>query len=238
MSTVGNPLVGASWGASPMNPSLFGNPANPSQQPAPPPTVTGPPIGQWGNPGNLEDPFSNLKDATRNAGGLNVEQGQLRNELIPMFANQMFSMAGPAGDFFKQLMNLGSPYYQQQQAAGFNQGVQQNQNAAAQAGQQLQAQGYGNTPSGANAAMIGGMNMQGSQNLSNQFLQQLFQNENLQSQGASGLSQLAALFNPQGLFGNVNISGTTQGPSAADSISGLLKGVGSLFGNKGIPTGQ
>jgi hypothetical protein len=220
-----NPLSGASFGASPLNPSLFGNPANPVPTNA---TATSTAVPN-GNPGNLANPSSNLKDITRNAGFENVQEGQERNQLIPQFAQLMQQFAGPAGDYFKNLMNLGSPYYQQQQAASFNSGVNQNQNAAAQARQQLNAAGYGNTPSGATAAMIGGMNMQGSQNLAQAYLQNLFQNENLQSQGASGLSSLAGLFNPASLFGENTVSGTTQGPSAASQFQDVASGIGSAF---------
>lgn len=233
MSTTPNPLSGASFGVSPLNPSLFGNPANPA------PSTSGSPFSATnaqvpnGNPGNLANPNSNLKDITRNAGFENVQEGQERNNLIPQFAQLMQQFAGPAGDYFKNLMNLGSPYYQQQQAASFNNGVNQNQNAASQARQQLQAQGYGATPSGATAAMIGGMNMQGSQNLAQSYLQNLFQNENLQSQGASGLASLAGLFNPSSLFGENTVSGSTQGPTATGQLQQLMSGFGSLFGSSG-----
>src|SRR5262249_45109861 len=137
-----------------------------------------------------------------------LETGQLRNQMLPQFANQLFSLAGPAGDFYKQLMNLGSPYYQQKQSEGFTQGVKANEDAAAKARQQLSASGYGATPSGATAAMIGGMNQAGSQSLAEQYLQNLFQNENMQMQGAQGLGQLASLFQPGQLFGNVSTPGT------------------------------
>lgn len=218
MSTMPNPLSGASFGTSPLNPSLFSNPANPVNTAVP-----------NGNPGNLPNPTSNLKDITRNVNLLNVQQGQERNSLIPQFAALMQGFAGPAGDYFKNLMNLGSPYYQQQQEASFNNGVKNNNDATAQARQQLATQGYGNTPSGATAAMIGGMNMQGAQNLAQSYLQNLFQNENLQSQGASGLGTLAGLFNPASLFGNNTVSGTTQGPSAASQFGDISSGIGNLF---------
>lgn len=236
-----NPFTGASWGDNMINPQMF---ASPNSSSAPPPSSAGtnnlfgapPPIatpnsGPTGNPGNLANPASNLKDAMRNAGFLNVIQGQLRDQLIPMFANLMTQYATPAANFAGNLMNLGSPYYQQKQEESFNQGVQQNQNAAGQARQQMDVQGYGGTPSGAEAAMIGGMNQAGSQNLATNYLQNLFQNENMQMQGASLLQQLAAMFNPSSLFGNVNVSGSTQGPSATDEFSKVLQGI---FGSAGV----
>lgn len=244
MSAVSNPLVGASFGTNPINPALFSNPSgtnpgappstNPFSAPAPLPTAN---TGPLGNPGNLEDPASNLKDATRNAGFENVITGQYRNTLIPQFANELFSLATPAANYFANLMNLGSPYYQQQQRASFEQGVGQNQNASAQAQQQINRQGYGYTPSGASAATIGGMNIAGGQNLAQLFLQNLFQNENLQSQAGSALAQLASLFNPSQLTGqSTQVGGSTQGPSAAGQIGSILGGIGSLFApSGGIP---
>jgi hypothetical protein len=218
----------------PLNPSLFGNPANPVGTNSPNPFTAPPPITSAnGNPGDLENPGSNLKDAMRNAGLLNVQEGQIRNQMIPQFANLMQQYATPSANFFANLMNLGSPYYKQKQEEGFNQGVQQNQNAAAQARQQLQSSGYGNTPSGANAAMIGGMNMQGSQNLAQAYLQNLFQNENLQAQGAGGLAQMAALFNPAQLFGENTVSGSTQGPTASSQFKDVMSGINSLFSGGG-----
>jgi len=220
MSSVGNPL--------------FSFPGQNTNQPPPsalPPTtpfnLTTPNM----NPGNLDNPTSNIKDITRNTGLTNLATGQYRNQLIPLFAQMMSQYGGQAGDFLKQLMDKGSPFYQQHQREGFEQGVQQNQNAGAQARQQLSSAGYGATPSGATAAMIGGMNQQGGQNLSEQYLQNLFQNENMMLQGSQGLTQLAGLFNPSSLFGNVSTPGSTQGPSGIDEASSLI---GGIFGSGGF----
>lgn len=217
---------------------LFSFPGqNTNQPPPPPPGSALPPTSPFNlstpniNPGNLANPTSNIKDITRNTGLTNLETGAFRNQLIPMFAQMMSQFGGQAGDFLKQLMDKGSPFYQQHQREGFEQGVQQNQNAAGQARQQLSSAGYGATPSGSTAAMIGGMNQQGSQNLSEQYLQNLFQNENLMLQGSQGLTQLAGLFNPSSLFGNVSNPGTTQGPSAADQLSSIFS---SIFGSGGF----
>lgn len=241
MATASNPLTGSSWGS--QNPNQNNNAAwinqsvNPGnfgsipQPPNPLSTPSGAPGGSALNPGGLANPFTNIKDITRNTGLENLMTGDLRNQLIPQFASLMTGYAGPAANFFNTLMNLGSPYYQQKQAESFNQGVQQNQNAAAQARQGLQAQGYGYAPSGATAAMLGGMNQAGAQSLSEQYLQNLFQNENLQAQGAQGLSQLAAMFNPSSLFGNVSTPGSTQGPAAAEQAAAVI---GSIFGSGGF----
>src|SRR5215472_9025200 len=168
MAAFSNPYIGSGWTPAPTSNSVLGSPlfntgaqlpqtnallgwagSNINQAapqavsgPFTAPTITGPPTGVWGNPGNLENPGSNLKDAMRNAGYLNVMQGQLRNQLIPMFANEMFALATPAANFYDTLMSdNNSPFYQAKQSEAFNQGVLQNQNAAAQAQQQLAERG-------------------------------------------------------------------------------------------------
>jgi hypothetical protein len=217
MSTSPNPLAG--WTGTNIN--------------QPPPSNTNP-ISLSSpnvNPGNLANPTSNAKDILRNTGLENLQTGALRNQLIPLFSSMMGKFGGSAGDFFTKLMDLGGPFYQQKQREGFEQGVKSNQDAAAMARQQAGAAGTGFTPSGTNVAMIGGMNQQGGQSLAEQFLQNLFQNENLQMQGGQGLAQLAGLFNPSQMTGQqVSTPGSTQGPAAAEQVAAIL---GSLFGSKG-----
>jgi hypothetical protein len=195
MGSASNPLTGSSWGAAPQSP-VQGGGASPFGTPwfSTPPNT---------NPGGYSNPGGS-NEINRNVGLTNIAAGQMKNQLAPEFAQLMQQYGGQAGQFFQNLMNLGSPFYQQQQQAGFTQGVQQNQNAAAQAQQQLRAQGYGNTPSGANAAMIGGMAQQGSQNLAEQYLQNLFQNEQMQALGAQGLQGMASMFNPSQLLGGTS----------------------------------
>lgn len=166
----------------------------------------------------------------------NIQTGLLKNQLIPAMSQYMFGAGGAAGNFYNQLMNLGSPYYQQQQRASFEQGNQQAQNAAAQARQQLSSQGYGYTPSGAEAGMIGGMAQQAAGNLNTTFLQNLFNNEQLQAQAAQGLSQLASLFNPAQLAGS-SIGTDIPQPTntAAQAMSGIGGMLGGLFGSSGVP---
>jgi hypothetical protein len=249
-----NPFTGTGWGGTPADSNVGGSVAGntlftPSQQPNNPllgwagsninqassslpqaPTVTGPPTGAWGNPAGLENPGSNQKDNMRNEGYINVMLGQLREQLAPIWANLMTGYAAPAANYFNTLMNLGSPYYQQKQSAVFDQGVQQNQNAAAETQQQLASRGYGYTPSGVNAATMGAMNMAGGANLVQNYLNSLFQNEQLQATGAQGLSSLAQMFNPSGLFGNVEVTGSTQGPSFAEQFGQIAGGLASLAG--------
>lgn len=88
--------------------------------------------------------------------------------------------------------------------------------------QQLASRGYGYTPSGVNAAAIGAQNIAGGQNLVQNFLQTLFQNEQLQATGAQGLESIASMFNPSQFLGNTSTPGSTQGPNAVDNIAKLM----------------
>jgi hypothetical protein len=140
-------------------------------------------------------------DLTYNLAGQNLITGDWRNALIPYFTQLQGGAAGPAMQYYQQLMNLGSPYYQQAQRASWEQGVGQGQNAAAQAQQRINAAGYGYAPSGLQAASAGQQATGQAQNLTQLFLQNLFQNEQLQAQGAQGLAGFAQLFNPAALTG-------------------------------------
>lgn len=236
MATATNPLTGSGWSPNQQNNPFVWAGTNINQPPTPP-TSALPPTSPFNiptpnlNPGNLANPTSNIKDITRNTGLVNLATGQLRNDLIPQFAQLMGKYGMSAGDFFKMLMDKGSPFYQQKQREGFEQGVQQNQNAAGQARQQLSSAGYGATPSGANVAAIAGMNQAGAKSLAEQYLENLFQNENLMVQGAQGETQVASMFNPSSLFGNVSTPGSTQGPAAAEQAAAVL---GSIFGSGGF----
>lgn len=218
----------------PGGPQLFGSP--------PPPDI-GPTSGAASRaPGGALNPFGQGVrgggDLTYNLAGQNLVTGDWRNKLIPWFTQMMSGSAGPAMDFFKKLMDLGSPYYKEQQRASLEQGVNQAQNTAAGSQQRLNAAGYGAAPSGLQAAMIGGEATGEANNLSQMFLQNLFQNEQMQMGGAQGLSQLAQLFNPAALTGqstNPNIQQPTN--TAAETMAGIGQLASGIFGNKGIPTG-
>jgi hypothetical protein len=207
------------------------NPLSPVQAPQGLGATSGPAASQTGGALN---PYGS---GTLGGGALgsnlaqtNLLTGEQRNNLISPFAQQMFGFGNQAGNFYGQLTNLGSPYYQQQQAANFTQGVQQGNNAAALARQQQQAQGTGYTPSGANAAMIGGMGQAQAGNLNMSFLQNLFNNEQMQLQGAAGLGQLASLFNPTTLAtGQVSPSIN----QAQNTSAQMLSSIGSLLGGGG-----
>jgi hypothetical protein len=140
-------------------------------------------------------------DLTYNLAGQNLITGDWRNALIPYFTQLQGGAAGPAMQYYQQLMNLGSPYYGQTQRASWEQGVGQGQNAAAAARQRINAAGYGYAPSGLEAATAGTQATATAQNLTQLFLQNLFQNEQLQAQGAQGLAGLAQLFSPTTLTG-------------------------------------
>lgn len=209
---------------------MFGVPTSPVNLPS----------GPSGTPGS-QNPYG---QGARGGGNLgynlaetNLQSGLYKNALAPLFAQMMFGTGGDAANFFKTLMNLGSPYYKEQQRASFEQGTQQAQNAAAQAMQRLNASGYGAAPSGLQAAMLGQQATGQAQDLSQLFLQNLFQNEALQMQGAQGLSSLAQLFNPSSLL--TGISPQIQQPTntAAEMMGAVGQLAGGIFGTGGIPTG-
>lgn len=193
MSTPPNPLTG-SW------------PGMPSNFPTPSPVNIGPTSGpQAGAPGGALNPFGQgargSGDFTYNLAGQNLLTGEWRNKLIPLFQQMMLGGAQPAMQGFLNLANLGSPFYQQKQRQSFEAGTQAGQQAAAQARQGIAAQGAGYTPSGVGAAALGGIGVGQAQNQAETFLQNLFQNEQLQLGGLQGLAQLASLFNPAQLTG-------------------------------------
>lgn len=227
MSTTPNPLMG--WlGTSGVN-QPGSNPL-PDLQSPPAPSGTAGSTNPYGfgsrNGGALR---TNLAES-------NLQTGLFKNALLPLFTNMMFSAGGDAGKFFKQLMDLGSPFYQQKQRASFEQGVTQSQNAAAQARQGLQASGAGSTPSGVNAAMMGGMGQAEAGNQAELFLNNLFQNEQLQMGGAQGLAQLAQLFNPAQLTGQ-QTNPSIQQPTnmVAPTLSGIGSMLSGVFGSGGAP---
>ena len=207
MSTAGNPLFG-SW----TPPGTSGN--DPSQNP----------FASISNPERQTTlPNSDIGSLNRQIGRANLAGQLQRDQLIPLFAQQMGGYAGPAGDFFKQLLNLGSPFYQRKQQQTFEQGSKASQDAAGQARQQIAQTGAGYTPSGVSAAAFGGMGQAEAGNQEEAFLNNLFQNEQLQSLGASGLTQLAGLFNPSQLFGNAP-SGPLQ-PSWTEKFAQVFSSV-------------
>lgn len=227
MATAANPLTGSGWNPVPQTNPITLDPQYGQGEHG---SFGG---GAGGNPGNLGD-FGSTGSLNKNLMLDNVVAGQMKNQLAPQFADLMGKYGGDAAAYYKQLMDLGSPYYKQRQQEAFTQGNQQNQNAMATANQQLNASGYGAAPSGARAAMVGGMNQQGAQSLAEQYLQNLFQNENLQAQGASGMASMASLFNPTQLLQGTSL-GTTPAPgtSGIQNFKDIASGIGSLMGGAG-----
>lgn len=238
-----NPLIGSDWGQQ-QSPMGMTNPINlPSVMQPGTPGIRSP--GQnagrqvgWGNPGGFGNPLG-PNEINRNLGLTNVLAGQMKNALAPQYAQLMGQYGGQAGDFFSQLMNFGSPFYRQKQTEAFQQGTQQNQNAMQQAVQQLAARGMGSTPSGTTAAMIGGMQQQGAQNLAEQYLQNLFQNEQMQMQGGQGLASLAQLFNPNQLLSGTSVGANIQPQSTFfQNLQSVLGGIGQAMGGYGQAGGR
>jgi hypothetical protein len=223
--------------SSPANP-LFGSWQPPGTVPGAP-TPAPPNLTPAGTPGS-QNPYG---AGTRGSGDLgfnlaqtNLQTGLQKNALIPYFTRLFSGATGPASDFYKQLMTLGSPFYQRKQQQTFEQGTKAAQDAAAQSRQQLQASGAGYTPSGAGAAMFGGEGQAEAGNQEEAFLNNLFQNEQLQLAGAGGLSSLASLFNPTTLATS-QISPNIQQPTntAAELMSGVGSLLGGVFGTGGAP---
>ncbi len=209
---------------------------------------------------NVANPlaFSNPQGAyegERNQAFQNLLGGAYKQQLAPMFASSMFGAAKPTENFynqmmtqgspyFSQLMNLGSPYYAQHQTASFQNALNDYNNAYAQAANQLRGQGLGYGPTGANVAMLGGMGQGFAQDAASQYLQNLFQNENLQfqaaqantglqMQGAGGMAGLANLFQPGPLLGATPVASLGVNPTMAQNFAGITSGIGSLFGGAG-----
>lgn len=229
MATPGNPLLG-SWpnpgGVNlPGSPTLGGTPGGGTVPPA-----SAAPPAPAGTPGTT-NPYNQGSRGGGNQGfnlaETNLQTGTYKNALLPLFSQAMLQSGGDASKFFQLLTNLGSPFYKQKQQQSFEQGVQQASNAGAQSRQQIEASGTGYTPSGAGAAAFGGEAQAAAGNQEEAFLNNLFQNEQLQALGASGLTQIASLFNPAQLTAqqtNPNIQQPTNtGAEWLNAVSGLLQ---------------
>jgi hypothetical protein len=186
--------------------------------------------------GDVDYTHANLprsdKNLRKEAGRTNIVSGRLRNLFGPEFAKLMMGYGGDAGSFYKQLTDLGSPFYERKQQKTAEQGAKAGQDEAGLARQRLTASGAGYGPSGAGAAMFGGMGQAQAGNQEEAFLNNLFQNELLQLQGAQGQAQLASLFNPTGMLGG-NVEQISRGPSAAQNFATTLGALSGLFKPKG-----
>jgi len=150
----------------------------------------------------------------------------------------MMSAGGDASKFFKMLTDAGSPFYQRKQQQTAEQGAKAGNEQAGIARERLAASGAGYGPSGAGAAMFGGMGQAEAGNQEEAFLNNLFQNEQLQLAGAQGQAQIAGLFNPSQLTGQGTPTSIEQAQNtAAQTMGAIGQMAGGIFGNKGIPTG-
>lgn len=221
MSSLPNPLWG-SWSPSTGGANL-----------PPPPNVD--PAGKTGTTNPYGMGSRGGGDLGANLAETNVQTGVQKNKLIPWFAQMMSGTAGPAADFFKKLMDFGSPFYKEKQRQTAEQGAKAGNEQAGMARERLSASGAGYGPSGAGAAMFGGMGQAEAGNQEEAFLNNLFQNEQLQALGASGLSQLASLFNPSPMATsstNPNIQQPTN--TFAETAAGIGQLMGGIFGSGGV----
>jgi hypothetical protein len=157
-------------------------------------------------------PQRNLMNTQNALGQAELSQLDFRNAMIkqlwPEFWNQLekvfpYIQAATAPTdalegFAKQRMDLGSPYYKEQQRASFEQGVKQSDDAAAQARQSIARMGTGASPSGAGFATMGEMGTAKAGTLVSNWLANLFQNQNTQMQAAGLMPTVAGLRLNQG----------------------------------------
>ena len=230
--------------ATPQNPLIGSWPGQAGTNQPPPPGMPGgsslptAPAGA-GGPNTQTNPYGfGTKDGGALASNLaetNVQTGLFKNKLLPLFSQMMFGAGGDAQKFFQQLTQLGSPFYQRKQQQTAEQGAKAGNDQAGMARERLQASGAGYTPSGAGAAMFGGMGQAEAGNQEEAFLNNLFQNEQLQLGGAQGLTQLASLFSPAQLTGQGTPTSIEQAQNtAAQTMTGVGGLLGGLFGSKGI----
>ena len=219
-----NPLFG--WQGT--NPAGTGMPSAPIPGTSPiqgnQPIGTGQQTGSNANPFGLANP-ANTGSIARNINLSNLSTANMKNQMIPQLWQLFSATGGDAASFFKMLTDLGGPYYQQKQRQTFEQGTKSAQDAAAQSRQQLSAVGAGYTPSGAGAAMFGGEAQAEAGNQEEAFLNNLFQNEQLQATGAGGLASLAQTFNPAAETTSSAASQPYQAPTFAQQFQQIMNGI-------------
>lgn len=119
--------------------------------------------------------------------------------------------------FYGQLMDLGSPFYQSRQRQAMEASANQFQNNAGLINQIVARQGMGMGPSGVNTAGLGQLAQAASQSFADEFLKNLFNNEQLQLQAAQGFSNIPGMEAQQGsLFGSLANAASNQGNAAAN----------------------
>jgi hypothetical protein len=188
------------------------------------PLGNGPQAGSNLNPGGLANPW-NTGGIARNINLANLDTASMKNQMLPQMWDLFRKSGGDAAKFFEQLTNLGSPFYKQKQQQTAEQGAKAGNEQAGMARERLNASGAGYTPSGAGAAMFGGMGQAQAGNQEEAFLNNLFQNEQLQLAGAQGLGQMAAMFNPSQMTGQSTPSQPYQAPTFASQFDQIMSGL-------------
>lgn len=96
--------------------------------------------------------------------------------------------------FFQQYMLSGSPYLSMTQQGAANQNAEQFGNAAGQLRGQMQTSGLGYGPSGTTAAAVGQLGTEAAKQSSQNYLQNLLNNEQMKFQAAQGMQGVGNMF--------------------------------------------
>lgn len=157
----------------------------------------------------FQQQVSNINPAVVNPflANINSEVGagnQFIRSATPDLASAMtsFQSMTPEIDALSKLlqsrMNLGSPYYQQHQTEAFTSDAQKFNDMAGQLTGMLSRGGYGSSPTGLATAAMGDFSRGAGQTMSEDYLQNLFQNENTQLTAAGMFPQVPGLRATQG----------------------------------------
>lgn len=176
----------------------------------------------------LADALQYIRQAS---GPLDVAQQSLFN-MVPDI--------GTLRNTLEQFMNLGSPYYQQHQTAAMQENAQKFNDLSGQLRGTLNQAGFGASPTGLATAAQGDLARQAGQSMSQAYLQNLFQNENLQLSAAGMFPAVPQLENVE----SQGLQGIAQGRLAQgqgmtsiggqDIAQGLgMANVGNLFNQAG-----
>lgn len=167
--------------------------------------------------------------------GGNSGPSKAENQLYQQEAQQMAQMfpqfmtdASQLTNFYTPYMSSGSPFLKNIQAANAGQTAQQYSNAAGTLRNQMQGQGIGFGPSGATAAVLGGLGGQAASQTASNYLQNLLNNENLKFQAAQGMS---------GVMGNMKPGqpATVGGQYTPSGLPGAIAGTGNFLAGLATP---
>ena len=149
------------------------------------------------------------------------------------FSNLM-SIFGQLQPFFSQYMGKGSPLLNQVQSQSTANTSNQFAGNAAQEGEELKGSGFGASPTGTGAGVMGQNYAAEAQASSGNFLKNLLANEQMKFQAAQGLSNLGAMMKP-GQTNYVSQDPTASNPLgvAAGMVSGAINGAQNSTANGG-----